>query len=149
MAAPQLSDPGTSDEWFPTVEERSRTTATARRQRFQRIVTYAMVGLTAFAVLGLISFAWRRSTLKADLEARPPLLAQAAPAAQPAPVAALDKDIASPPAPPVSDTPVALAATPPTPAVTPVAAKPVAKKAPARSPFLKSLKAQPASIKRR
>lgn len=123
-----------------------------RRQRFQRIVTYTMVGLTAFAVLGLISFAWRRHTLKADLEARPAApVAQLAPAAQPALVAVLDKDTASPPSPPVSDTPVAMPATSPAPEVAPAAAKakPVAKKAPTRSPFLKSIKSQPASIKRR
>jgi hypothetical protein len=149
MAAPQLSDPGTSDEWFPTVEERSRSNATARRQRFQRLVTYTMVGLTAFAVLGLASFAWRRHALKADLATLP-----AAPVAQPAPapvaVAVLDQNTASPPAPPVSDTPVAVPAPPPAPEVAPVAvkAKPVAKKAP-RSPFLKSIKSQPATIKRR
>jgi hypothetical protein len=154
MAAPQLSDPGISGEWIPVVEARSSSRAAARRKRFQRLVTYTMAGLTAFAVLGLASFAWRRHALQADLEARPPALPAApapAPAAPPAPLAALDKDQASPPAPPVSDAPVAAPATPQAPAAAPVAAKakPAVKKAPARSPFLKSLKSQPASIKRR
>lgn len=152
MAAPQLSDPGTSDEWFPTVEERSRSNATARRQRFQRLVTYTMAGLTAFAVLGLGSFAWRRHALKADLATLPAApVAQPVPAAAPVAVAMLDQNTASPPAPPVSDTPVAAPATPPAPTVAPVAAKakPAAKKAAPRSPFLKSIKPQPASIKRR
>jgi hypothetical protein len=152
MAAPQLSDSGISGEWFPTVEESARSNATARRKRFQRLVTYTMVGLTAFAVLGLASFAWRRHTLKADLETLPAAaMAQAAPAAQPAPVAALDRDTASPPPPPVSDAPVAAPAPPPAVAPAPASmqAKSVAKKAPSRSPFLKSVKSQPATIKRR
>jgi hypothetical protein len=149
MAAPQLSDPGTSTEWFPTVEETARSNATARRQRFQRVVAYTMVGLTAFAVLAVISFAWRRHTLKADLKALPPApLVQLAPAAPPALIAALDNAALSPPAPPVSDVPVVAPVTAAAPA--PAKAKPVAvKKAPARSPFLKSIKSQPATIKRR
>jgi hypothetical protein len=145
MAAPQLSDPGTSSEWFPTVEETARSNATVRRQRFQRLVTYTMVGLTAFAVLGVVSFAVRRHSQKAAL-ATPPPAPLVQPAAAAAPLVARAPETVSPPAPPVSDAPVAAAAAPPQPVAK---AKPAIKKAPSRSPFLKSAKPQPASIKRR
>jgi hypothetical protein len=143
MAASQLSDPGISSEWLPTVEEQSRASAAARRQRFARPVAYAMLALTAFTALGVASFAWRQRTLKAALTA-PPAVVSPPPA-----VAALP----SPPSSPVSDTPVSVPAPPPVPVATP---KPVAKVAPKvskkppvrRSPLLSS-KPQPAAIKRR
>ena len=148
MSAPQLTDPGTSNEWFPAVEDRSRADAAARRQRFQRMVTYTMVGLTAFSVLGLACFAWRRHSLKADLEAPPPA-AVALPAAA-APAALLAAAPASPTPPPVSVAPapaVEPAATPVTPK--PVAnAKPTSKKPTRGSVFFKGVKPQPATLKR-
>ncbi|HYJ07931.1 MAG TPA: hypothetical protein VEX18_02955 [Polyangiaceae bacterium] len=88
MSAPQLSDPGTSSEWFRTVEDQARSDASARRRRFQRLVTYTMVGLSGFAVLGLACFAFRRHALQADLEAPPPSPAVAAIAVPPASPAA-------------------------------------------------------------
>jgi hypothetical protein len=144
MSAPQLTDPGTSSEWFRAVDETARANAAARRKHFQRLVTYTMVGLTAFAVLGLGSYAWRRHTLQAALEAPPPVAApvvvQAAsptPAAQPA---LAPETVPPPPA----------AAAKPVAAPKAVVAK--AKPAPSKKSggaFLKAVKPQPAKMKRR
>ena len=142
MSAPQLTDPGTSSEWFRTVEDDARATAAARRKHFQRLVTYTMVGLTGFAALGLGSYAWRRHTLQTAL---------AAPAPVTAPVVA---QAAAPPE--VAAQPAVLEAVPPPPAAAqpPAAPKPIAAKSKPASKksggaFLKSLKPQPAKIQRR
>jgi hypothetical protein len=106
MSAPQLTDPGTSSEWFRTVEDQAQSSASARRRRFQRLVTYTMVGLSGFAVLGLACFAVRRHALQADLEAPPPspviaalAAPPAAPAAPPPPAAPSPEPAAASPAP--------------------------------------------------
>ncbi|HEY6077374.1 MAG TPA: hypothetical protein VIW29_01140 [Polyangiaceae bacterium] len=72
MSAPQLTDPGASGEWLQTAAERARLDSSQRRARFTRLVTFAMAGLTAFTLLGLACFAWRRHTLQAALDAPPP-----------------------------------------------------------------------------
>lgn len=138
MSAPQLTDPGTSSEWFRAVEDDARATAAARRKHFQRLVTYTMVGLTGFAVLGLGSYAWRRHTLQTALAAPAPVTAPVV--VQAAPIA------------PAAPSPVAEAVPPPPAAAAPkpVAAKarPAAKAKPSGA-FLKSIKPQPAKIQRR
>ena len=141
MSAPQLSEPGTSSEWFRADNDSARESAQARRKHFQRLVTYTMVGLTGFAVLGLGSYAWRRHTLQAALAAPAPVAAPVVAPAAPQPPAAPPSPAADP------------VAVPPPPAVT-AAPKPVAAKAKPSSKkssgaFLKSLKSQPAKIQRR
>lgn len=142
MSAPQLTNPGTSSEWFRAVEDDARATAAARRKHFQRLVTYTMVALTGFAVLGLGSYAWRRHTLQAALAApvpiATPVVAQAAP---PMPVA-------SPAAEPVAVPPPPAAAAQPAPKPVAVKTKPASSKK-SGGAFLKSLKSQPAKIQRR
>jgi hypothetical protein len=156
MSAPQLTDPGASGEWFRTLAEESRPAAAARRQRFVRLVKFAMIGCTAFTLLGLGCFAWRRHTLQAALEA--PLPASSFEQAVVAPVlpepagVPLVEEPATPTAPWVSDAPSAAAAAPPSPvnsvrALSKVAAKP-SKKAP-RSPFLGKNKLQAVPATRR
>jgi hypothetical protein len=143
MSAPQLTDPGTSSEWLRIIAGAPQANAMARRQYFQRLVAGVMVGLTAFAALGLACFAWRRHSLQAALEA-PPKALVVQPAS--APVVRPETENAVPA--PVSDTAV------PVPSVAP---KPLAKaksstikKQSARgATFLKNLKPQPAAIKRR
>jgi len=146
MSAPQLTDPGASGEWLRTGAEDSGPASTVRRQRFTRMVSYAMAGLTAFTLLGLGCFAWRRHTLKAELEAPPPATAPAVAAAPLAPVAAA--------APPPAAEPAPVAAPAPAPAPSPAtgtrrpsskkalasasAPQTASKKKPARSPFLKT-----------
>lgn len=144
MSAPQLTDPGTSSEWLRAVDDTARANAAARRKHFQRLVTYTMVGLTGFAVLGLGSYAWRRHTLQAALEAPPPVAAPAVlAAAPPTPAAqpALTPETVPPPPP---------AAAKPAAAPKPVVAK--AKRAPSKKSggaFLKAVEPQPAKMKRR
>jgi hypothetical protein len=160
MSAPQLSDPGASGEWFRQVEslQVESTAVMERRVRFQRLVTYTMVGLSAFAALGLICFAWRRHVLQQALEAPPPtpamLVAPAvAPATPPAPVVAAAPEsptpqtVAEPVTIPPPPAPV-VKAKPKTASLT--KAKPVAKKkATGTSAFLKNIPSQPATLKRR
>jgi hypothetical protein len=140
MSAPQLTDPGMSTEWFRTVEDRARSVASARRRRFQRLVAYAMVGLSGFAVLGLGCFAWRRHALQADLQAPPPsppvAAVAAAPVAPPPAAPSAEAALENPPPPP-------LAASQTTPRTQAIAANKRAvttKKAAVASPFLRNVK---------
>lgn len=139
MSAPQLTDASTSSEWIRTVAEAAGSdkrrqpsqtsvadgTAGVRRKRFVRLVTYMMVGLVGFTLLGLASFAWRQramqSALAAPLPAAPAAPAAPAPETAPAPEAA--PAAASAPAPP---------AVSPAPKAAPKATKKTVK----RSPFL-------------
>jgi hypothetical protein len=148
MSAPQLTDANTSSEWFPTVAgagggEKARSPSQAaipsdaRRRRFVRLVTITMVGLVAFTLVGVASFAWRRHSERAALEA--PVAAPAAPAAPPAVTPVLASETEAPPSPPAAS----VAASPASPKGTSTAvattARP-AKKAAKRSPFLSSAK---------
>jgi hypothetical protein len=143
MSAPQLTDPGISSEWLRIIAGAPQAHATARRQYFQRLVAGVMVGLTAFAALGLACFAWRRHSLQAALEAPPQALV-----VQPASAPAVRPETENAVPAPVSDTAVPLRSA----ASKPLAkARPsVAKKHGARgATFLKNLKPQPAAMKRR
>ena len=94
MSAPQLTDPGTSSEWFRTVahgaSEKPRSPSqaaiavSARPKRFVRLATYTMVGLVAFTLLGVVSFAVRQRAMQSALAAPTPALAVVAPATSPA-----------------------------------------------------------------
>ena len=112
MSAPQLTDASTSSEWIRRVADPATGQApspsqvaievTQRRHRFVRLVTYMMVGLVAFTLLGVGSFAWRQRSMKAALEApgpvasAPPALAAplATPAAPPAEKAVAEPAVA-------------------------------------------------------
>ena len=130
MSAPQLSNANTSSEWFHAVAEPSATEGRSpsqaaihatqgRRRRFVRPVTYTMVGLVAFTLLGVASFAWRRHSMEAALDASVPV----APA--PNVLAAAPPALAAPPA---SE---ATAEPPPAPPATAAMPRPAAKKSPA------------------
>jgi hypothetical protein len=148
MSAPQLTDASTSSEWIRTVAEAAtsdkrrnpsqasiaREVADARRKRFVRLVTYTMVGLVGFTVLGIASFAWRQHAMQSVLAAPVPAALEAPVAPSPAPLlapeAAPTRDVAPPPA-----------------AVSPTVKAAVAKKAIKRSP-LSSTKPTTKSAKR-
>jgi hypothetical protein len=100
------------------------------------LVTITMVGLVAFTLLGVASFAWRRHSMRAALEA--PVPTPAVPMLAAAPPAAPPETEAQP-----SAAPVAEAAAAPKAISTPrtTTAKPV-KKIAKRSPFLSSVKTQ-------
>ena len=147
MSAPQLTDPGASGEWLLAATERSRLHSSQRRARFARMVRSMMVGLTAFTLLGLVCFAWRRHTLQAALEAPPaaaPVLdaARAQPAALAGPTSSEPLKAAAP-----SETPAAPMVAP---SSTVSARKPASqgaakhsKKKPARAPLQKSASRKP------
>jgi hypothetical protein len=159
MSLPQLTDANTSSEWFRTVAEpgaadKPRSAAQAgirpadsRRKRFVRLVTYTMVGLVAFTLLGVARFAWRQHAMQSALAASVPAAVAArevpptpslAPAAETAPEAKALAPAAVAPVAPVAPAKAAAAAA--------VRAKKaavranVAKKAAARSPILSSAK---------
>jgi hypothetical protein len=158
MSSPQLTDANTSSEWFRTVaqpgaSEKARSpshatiTTSARPKRFVRLVTYTMGGLVAFTLLGVASFAIRKSSMQEALDApASPPLAVVAPDARDTRVAA-----ASPPATPAEVPPPTNAevddAPPPPPVAVNKTALPtttrskttkVTKKPVKRSPFLGS-----------
>lgn len=150
MSAPQLADAGTSSEWFRKVGGSEATEkplrasqsdivpsrADARRRRFARLVTYTMVGLVAFTLLGVTSFLLRQRAMQNALAAPVP----ATPAVSPTPPPALASETRV-------DTPTPAVAPPAPAAAAPVAthapsktgtSKPIRKSA--RSPFLSGSK---------
>jgi hypothetical protein len=149
MSAPQLSDANTSSEWFRKVGEAgaadkqrspsqaaiSPNGADARRQRFTRLVTYTMVGLVAFTLLGVASFAWRQHAMQGALAA--PLLAS--PELSPPPTPAVAPETPTEAAAPAA-TPVAPVASAVVPAHATRKAAPTKVKKTTRSPFLSSAK---------
>ncbi len=138
MSAPQLTDANTSSEWIRRVADPATGQArspsqvgiqvTEPRKRFVRLVTYMMVGLVAFTLLGVASFAWRQRSMKAALEAPGPV----APAA-----AALVARPATPAAPLAPETNTEGVPTPPAP-VGAAVPRPAAKKAVAAPAVAKS-----------
>jgi hypothetical protein len=140
MSAPQLTDPGASGEWLGTVAEDSGPDSRLRRQRFTRPVTYAMAGLTAFTLLALACFAWRRHAQQAELEALPVAAALASGTAVVQPATAAEPPTAEPLAPDIAEPPAAA----PIPAASPrkvgsKAGTRSSKKQLAHSTFLKSV----------
>ncbi len=137
MSAPQLTDANSSSQWLRAVADpatgqprspsQSAIEVTQRRNRFVRLVTYTMVGLVAFTLLGAASFAWRQHSMKAALEAP----------VQPAP-AVIAAAPAAPAARPASETNTETVPAPPAPAATipRTVAKKVAKPPARTSPFL-------------
>lgn len=153
MSAPQLTDSSVSREWARTVEggataDQPRRTsqphlddavAVARRRRFVRLVTYTMIGLVAFTLLGVARFASGQRAMQSALAAPAPgaLVAPAGPGPAPAAPAAAEAPEVAP----------ALAA----PAVAPSAARavPKARKKPLERPAVAGAKPTAKSAVRR
>jgi len=86
MSAPHLTDSSISNEWMradvvasttekprpPSQASIADGVASTRRKRFARLVTYTMLGLVAFTVLGVALFLWRRHAMQNALASPPP-----------------------------------------------------------------------------